>query len=453
MTSPAKPKKGKHAKVLKGSGKKQKEASAPASPPPEEKVEPSKKLFDSLHSFLNDVECAKEMFDAITPILKAKDQERESTTKKLMEEMKERTEARKLSVEWLLDHLSKFNKTTKSIRRADVLFRQHSIVLLVSRLDEFIADLLRISFQAFPERLKGNAKTLTYEELLGASSIEEVFLRFVEKEIDRLLRDSQDDIIAYLDEHFKIGIRDHFANYDAFLELTERRNLFVHTGGVVTHQYLSKCTKFYSTQKTLPKAGDHLEVSTEYHTKATEMFLEIGLRIGQGVARRIFPGNLEDADVALNRYGYDLLIAENWLAAKIVFQFARTIPDKLTSKEEFRRIFLINLAIAYKWGGEASKSMELLNSVDWSACSPKFLIAEAALREDFKAAAKIMSGVPIEAISDYNYRTWPVFRDFRKSPEFSKTYKLMFKEDFMPQLVSESLDSTVASGTPPTTTK
>jgi hypothetical protein len=230
--------------------------------------------------------------------------------------------------------------------------------------------------------------------------------------------------------------------------LTERRNLFVHTGGVVTNQYLSKCAKFYSAQQKHPKLGEHLEIPTEYHTKATEMFMEIGLRIGQGIARRIFPDDLEAADIALNRYGFDLLCAENWQAAKLVFKFARTIPDKLTSKEEYRRIFLINLAIAYKWGAEASRSTELLKSVDWSACGPKFLIAEAALHGNFKEAAKIMSEISIETLSAHDYRTWPVFRDFRKSPEFAEKYKILFKEDFMPQLVSESLVQTEAAGNP-----
>src|ERR1035437_227886 len=200
----------------------------------------------------------------------------------------------------MVTRLAQTTKLIKAVRRGKLMFCRHSIVLLVSRLDEFVAQILRTSYEAFPERLRGSAKTLSFDELLDARSIHDIFLRFADKEIDRLLRQSQEEIIGYLDEQFKIGMKDQFSNYAAFLEVTERRNLFVHTGGVVTPQYLDYYEKLKLPKDQAPKLGQHLEVLPAYYLKAAEMFIEIGLRIGQGGVRRLYPKKLAAAHNTLN---------------------------------------------------------------------------------------------------------------------------------------------------------
>jgi hypothetical protein len=404
-------------------------------------------LHHKAKSFLNDVRCAAEMFDTITPILAAKDRERMAQLQELISKVKEHVDIKDFPGAIKKMHL--LSKTTQSLTRAHSMFRRHSIVLLVSRLDEFIADVLRITFQAHPERLKGNAKSLTYDELIGAKSIEEVFLRFADKEIDRVLRESQDEIISYMDETFKIGIKEHFSDYPSFMEITERRNLFVHSGGMVTHQYLENLKKFKSHSPEAPSLGTHLGVSDEYYSRATRLFLEIGLRIGQGVARRVFPDQLEQADTELILFGYDLLGSENWPLARLVFEFARAIPEKMTSNEANRRIFVVNLAIAYKCGGESRKMSDLLDSMDWSACDSKFVLAEAVLRDQFEKAGRIMAALPPTAIPEHYFRDWPLFRDFRSNPEFTRAFKKLFGKDFILELPSK-LSAPVCDTIPPT---
>ena len=62
-------------------------------------------------------------------------------------------------------------------------------------------------------------------------------------EVDVLMRDAHVAQIEFLDSKLKLGIVDHFSRWKEFLEITERRNLFVHTGGRVTQQYLQNCRR------------------------------------------------------------------------------------------------------------------------------------------------------------------------------------------------------------------
>jgi hypothetical protein len=428
------------------------EAKPPEAKPPEAtRAAPSlhQQLLSSVENFLNDVECASEMFETIVPILAEKDKERIEKSRQLIAQVTDRlkgysagpTKPQRVDMEWAVNRLGQSAKLIGAFRRGDVMFRRHSIVLLVSRLDEFVAQILRISYQAFPERLRGSAKTLSFDELLGAKSIQEVFLRFADKEIDRLLRQSQEEIIGYLDDQFKIGIKDQFLNYASFLEVTERRNLFVHTGGVVTPQYLDSYDKLKLPKDQAPKLGQQLEVPPGYYVKAAEIFIEIGLRIGQGIVRRLFPKELEAADVSLNAFGFDLLVMEKWDLAKLVFEFAIGLPEKFVSQEQYRRLFLINLAIACKWGSEPARMTKLLDTVDWSAAHPKFVVAQTVLRGDFEKSANIMSAMTPEMVSEDAFRTWPVFREFRASTEFANAFKKLFGKDFVPQIPTNQLQA------------
>jgi len=99
--------------------------------------------------------------------------------------------------------------------------------------------------------------------------------------------------------------------------------------------------------------------------------------------------------------------------------------------EQHRRIFLINRAQAYKWLGDQSKALEILEAEDWSASSDKFSLAVAALRDDCDCAAQLMTklGRDGEMKKEF-YEEWPVFREFRKSQPFAEAFEKIFGVKF-----------------------
>ena len=73
-----------------------------------------------------------------------------------------------------------------------------------------------------------------------------------------------------------------------------------------------------------------------------------------------------------------------------------------------------------------------MDDEDWSACGLDFKLAVDVLRDDHSSAAKTMraigaSGAPRET----DYHDWPLFKEFRKSDEFAKSYEAVFQKPFV----------------------
>ncbi len=187
----------------------------------------------------------------------------------------------------------------------------------------------------------------------------------------------------------KLGLRENFATYGDFIEVVERRHLFVHTGARLTGQYRAACE---SAGKSLEskKLGTVLPADDEYLARAGELIFEYGFRLGQSLHRRLFPSDLGSADRAIIDYGINLLVEQRWMRAETVFQFAHSLPEKFVADDSTRRIFMVNLAIALQGQGRVEEAMRLLDSVDWSSAHPKFTIVLAALRKEYAQASNLM---------------------------------------------------------------
>jgi len=118
------------------------------------------------------------------------------------------------------------------LRRARLLFQGNSIVSLVSRFDQFLAAIIRFLLRLHPERL--NNLSIPYSDLSQMSSVEELRSRFIRNEVEDLFRKAHDAQFKYL-EGF-IGPVNEEELWSAFVEIAERRNLHVHTGGRASRQ-------------------------------------------------------------------------------------------------------------------------------------------------------------------------------------------------------------------------
>src|SRR5690606_26781443 len=106
-------------------------------------------------------------------------------------------------------------------------------------------------------------RMLTYKQLLELDSIEVARDRLIEGEIEAVLRQSHTDHYKWLESKCSIKLRENLASWPRFVELTERRNLFVHTHGVVSSQYLSVCSQHKCAVDGLA-VGARLDASKDY---------------------------------------------------------------------------------------------------------------------------------------------------------------------------------------------
>lgn len=399
------------------------------------KTKPWSPILDKQVLFLNDLECIGEMISLVLPVLKNRDQERNERINQLGEKIKFEKDIN-LRVK-SIDDIREFIGHVQKMRQSDLMFRQSIITLVVSKFDKFMIDVLNVSYRENPGWLKNPEKKISYKELLEIESFDTFKDDIISKEIDGLMRDSHHIQITFLDSKLKLGIERDFPSWLEFLEVTERRNLFVHTGGTVSPQYIENCKKWKIPLNELTKEGEQLTATDKYIQKAINCFYELSVRVAQATVRRIFPESYEDADYALNNKSTELLNEERWELGERIFNFALSIPENLTSKGEMKYYFLINRCIAMKYSGKQIN--ECLHSVDWRPFHPQYQFAVAILEDRYDDAEKLMLSPAVrEKITEHCYKEWPIFRDFRKTEAFLNAYKEIFGKDYGEELIKEA---------------
>jgi hypothetical protein len=347
-----------------------------------------------------------------------------------------KSEIYKVGIEYSYE-LEKLIYMNSNFNAAALIIPRGLLVMMVSQFDAFLGRLIKAMYYARPELLNSSEKQLTFANLVQFDSLDSAREFLLEKEIESVLRESHADHFEWLEKKLGITLRKGLDIWSTFIELTERRNLFVHTNGVVSSQYISVCVKHGVEIKEDCIVGKKLHAGREYLQKAYEVLFELATKLTQVVWRKLIPSEISVADEKLNEVCYDLLKKENYTLAKRILSFALELPKH--DSQQNKLIFTINSAIAYKWGGESAKAQKIISETDWSACNNAFQLASAVLLDQFDTAAKIMKKIGNNGeVRKVHYKDWPVFKDFRHCSQFLEGYREIFGEALETVRVSTS---------------
>ena len=395
------------------------------------KPDPWDALLDAHRRFITNLECAQEMFELVSPILTLEDEKRQKRIDAIAQEI-ERDGKTTIEIK-SIDDAREYISHSSRLKTADRMFRQNMIVSIVSRFDEFVMVLLRRCFELNHSWLKNPEKSVTYVQLLELDSIESFVDDLILKEVDQLMRGSHHAQIEILDSKLKLGIEQHFKKWTSFLEITERRNLFVHSAGIVNSIYVANAEKYGYTVPT----QEVLTADDKYVSETIDVFLELSVRLVQSVVRRLYPKCFIEADWNLNNLGVSLLKQSCWDLSLRIFDFALGIPDKLKSKDEVSYYNIINVCIALKFSGKPFAKK--LQSVNWKPLHPKYMFAIAILEDRFDEAAKLMKSDAVRAqIDERSLINWPLLRDFRSTDQFQSAFEEMFGRKFEAGLLEKT---------------
>ncbi len=297
------------------------------------------------------------------------------------------------------------------------------LVSLVSQYDAFLGRLLRMIFLSRPELLNASERTLTFAQAASFESIEMMREHVIEKEIEGVLRSSHADHFKWMENRFGVALTKGVEILPQFMELTERRNLFVHADGFVSNNYLTTCKQHGVAIESSLHEGRRLGVPEDYFIESYRCIFELGMKLSHVLWRKLLPAEREAADINLITVTYDLIEREDYQLAITLLTFAcETL--KTHASEWHLLAFTINRAQAYKWSGQAADCIRVLEKHDWSAKGDEFKIADAVLRDEWRKAAEIMERIgsngPVKKIY---YRDWPLFREFRLRDEFLAAYE------------------------------
>lgn len=335
--------------------------------------------------------------------------------------------------------LDKQRRNAKNYLAAMAIVPRSFVVAMISQYDAFLGQLIRAMYLETPEMLNASGKQITFAELLKFDSLEVAREYILEKEIESILRESHADHFALLEKRLGIPLTKDLDIWPNFIELTERRNLFVHTGGVVSSQYISICQKYNFPLDPNVSVGTNLSVDGDYLKNAYNLLYELATKLTIVIWRKTKSSEIEEIDTYLNAICYDLLKREDYKLAEKLLSFALSFSRHSSTRTKL--MFMVNLAIAYKWGNQPQKAQKMILETDWSACSADFQLVSHVLLDKFDKAEEIMRRIGRDdSVHQIAYKDWPAFKDFRQSAEFKRAYQEVFGKFFDTVEISEEMN-------------
>jgi len=329
-------------------------------------------------------------------------------------------------------HRGKVDRLSSMLNRIELassLIPKTFLVSYVSEFDSFLGNLLKVIYRRRPELLNESERQLTFSELQAFDSIQDAREHILEKEVETLLRKSHAEHFTILEKKFGLPLKDGLDIWADYIELTERRNLFVHCDGVVSSQYLSVC-KLHKADINAVTNGERLKVDAEYLNNAYNVIYELATKLTHVLWRKLFPENRKIADSSYNDLCFELIKHEKYDLASQLLEFAVN-GFKKHYDETYKRMFVINLAQAYKYSKQTQKCEKLLKRFDWNASGYDLKLAVAVLKDDYELATSYMDKVVATGdMGEQEFIDWPLFKEFRKEKVFLDKFKALFEKDF-----------------------
>ena len=324
----------------------------------------------------------------------------------------------------------KINELGK-ITAARKTFPSMILLPLVSQYDAFVADLLKVLFQKRPERIFTSDRQVTFSEISELDSIEDIRNSIIEKEVEKIIRESHTKQFDSMEKLFGIELRKGLDIWSDFIEITERRNLLAHTNGVVSKQYVSICKNHGVAAGKIQEIGEKLSFTEEYFINAFNVFYEMSLKLAHVLWRKLLPQDIKLSDNHYNSKCYNLIVARNYdIAIKLLDFICDEV--KTHSNENILLFMKFNRCNAHRLAKRQDRCRELLDEIDTSALGIEFKLPEAVLRNRFDQAGILMRqiGDTHDVIGKHSYSEWPIFEGFRESNQFLEAYGEIFNEPF-----------------------
>lgn len=323
----------------------------------------------------------------------------------------------------------KVEKEYLNARVANEAVPRSLFVTLVSFLDGLIKELLRVAVRVDANLILSTEKSISIAEVFQINSIEGVREHFVEREIAQLVAGGRLAIFNWMENRLKarLLLKDFFKK--RLTEITERRNLFTHSGGRVDQKYLNICERAGFKKSELPKVGEEVPMSSAYFYKSCVSIHIIGLQIGYAIWR-VLTKELEGFDQHLINTSADLLNDSNNAVAGALLAFI--IEHGAHSSDELRRMFIINHALSLKYGGHRKEAIASIKDYDWSAVGERFKLAVAVICDKKEEALRLMHQIGADDEMRLAYRCdWPLFKELRVDQDFRKVFKDIFGEELL----------------------
>lgn len=222
----------------------------------------------------------------------------------------------------------------------------------------------------------------------------------------------------------KAGLKSQYASElkSQLVEITERRNAIVHHGGRVSRQYREACGK----RGGKVEIGTELNVTENYVLKASECLLEVGVRLGYTLWKRLVPSQASLADDQLLEICWAFVERGRPALGITIAEFQRR-----NCGTEVKPFLDILLAHAYKMTGKAKSFRDAIARIPWESLHPQLQLVRAVFDADYPRAAQVMKESGNDGpIQLHAYREWSLFDEFRETVPFLEAFEQVYGEPF-----------------------
>lgn len=303
------------------------------------------------------------------------------------------------------------DKLSKSRKRQSSLY-QSSLVTIISYVEWFLAQLIHRYYDKNPGSIGLKDKQLSLNDLYEIGSIDEAKKYLIDTKVEAVLRGSLNDWINFLKDQLNLSMG-YLKDYQKVLtEACQRRNLYVHNGGVVNSIYLRNCS-FEGMDP--PSLGEKLSCDKNYIEKTLSAFEKTFLLIAAELWKKNEPNNANRFHI-LNSLSYKHIFNERY---EIGSSLAYFLCGDKSQKESDRIIAQINYWQAKKWQDDFVSIRKEIEQSDFSAKDTLYILAKHVLLDEYdKAFLLIPDLLKSEKLSFSDLSEWPLFKELRESPRY-----------------------------------
>jgi hypothetical protein len=298
--------------------------------------------------------------------------------------------------------------------------RRALIVNAVTAFEVLLSALVSAFYHEHPdaldalEREEPVGERFTTADALTYATIDELRDALIERRVDAILRGGLARWERWFRSTISVTPRQLASEWDVTREVFQRRNLFVHTGGRVSPEYLKNVASDAAI-------GTNLDASAGYVHRALDRLTILGSLLVTHAQWRWFEDFRPAFLGLLQQIIYDEWIgAEQWRPVALICEGVLGLGLDPGSAAVFRA----NRWLGYKRGGTLTDAhQQELRAWETDELLPVYALVRLALLDDLDALIDRLPGaLDAREIDLDSLRTWAVFAELRADPRFAERF-------------------------------
>jgi len=335
--------------------------------------------------------------------------------------------SKSLSIKFKTNDVPELNNHIANARKVNnhiELLYKNSFISLLSTVEWFFSQILHFNYDKFPESAGIQKKTMTLSDLKSFGTIEDAEKYLIDTKIEEILRGNLESWFTTLktDLNLNLGYIDPIKN--ELIEIYQRRNLFVHNGGVVNSIYISKVLDEYRKDISL---NDKLQIDKAYLDNAICKLQKAFLLVASELWKILDKSDKSRGDI-LTDIVYENLVKGRWdicegLTYFIIKDAELEVTDKLVAQ--------LNYWLCKKELDQYDTIKKELEKANYSDKKEIFQLALFALKDDIASFMRILpSALDSKQLNIKRLEEFPIFKTIRITQEYMefKSNSQYFKE-------------------------